>query len=166
MLETAFEVYGKHIEAPRRRYGKVFFGKRIKKISNHRADCAPFLAIYGGGSGFHVTRSAGLHFDEAQNLPVPADQINFPMMPRSAKVARDDDVSASPQIEISFFLAATAGHLMSGKVFEAGPWSDSVKQAEYGLGNAACKHVIHECCGLKGSRIMPKQNRTLFGACL
>src|SRR5438045_9316525 len=132
MLETAFEVYGKHIEAPRRGYGKMFFGKRIKKIANHRADCPPFLAMYGGGSRFHVTRGARLHFDEAQHLPVPADQINFPMMARGTKVACDDDVSASPQIEISFFLAATSGHLMSGKVFESGPWSDPVKSGKTG----------------------------------
>src|SRR5438477_11606662 len=116
MLETAFEVYGKHIEAPRRRYGKVFFRKRIQKISNHRADCTAFVAIYGGGSGFHVTRGARLYFNEAQNFPIPADQIDFPMMPRGAKVARDDDVSASPQIKISFFLAAPPGHWMGGTV--------------------------------------------------
>ena len=56
----------------------------------------------------------GLDFDETEHVLVPADQINFSMMPRRAEIARDHDVAAATKVEVGVFLAATAGAKVGG----------------------------------------------------
>jgi len=56
--------------------------------------------------------SCALNFDEAENIFVPADQVNFSMMPGGAIVARDHYVTASPQIEICVFFPASSNAKM------------------------------------------------------
>ena len=69
------------------------------------------IEIHRGRSGLHVACGAGFDFDETEHVFVPANQINFPMMPGGPKIARDHDVAAAPEVEIRVFLATPAGRL-------------------------------------------------------
>jgi hypothetical protein len=71
-----------------------------------------FLAVHRSSGRFHVARSPRFDFDKAEDILVPSDQINFAMVPRRAKVARNYDVSASAQVEVGVFLAAPPCALM------------------------------------------------------
>ena len=89
-------------------------------------------------------RGAGFDFDEAEHVFVPADQVDLPGMPRRTKIARHHDVTATPQVEISFFLTAAAGYLVgwSLDIFGGNFADDEVQSAEEGLGDPAREHGL------------------------
>src|SRR6202142_268124 len=73
-----------------------------------------FMAIDSGFRGLDLACRSSLHFDDTQNVPIPANQIQLTPMMRRPVVAGDDGVAPPPQIKISVFLAATAGALCAG----------------------------------------------------
>ncbi len=82
---------------------------RTKILATDGFDVASLLAIYRCSSRFDVVRGTGFDLAEAEHIFVPADEIDFAVMPRRAVVSRNHDVSTPAQIEISIFLSATTG---------------------------------------------------------
>jgi hypothetical protein len=82
------------------------------EVACHPHQMPSFGLIHRCLGGFHVARRSRFYFDDAQNLAVPADQIEFPAMMWRTKIASYDGLTAPPKIEISFFLAPPAsGHI-------------------------------------------------------
>jgi len=107
--------------------------KRSQVIPNDDAKVVSLLAIHSRGSGFHVTRSSRLHFNKAEDIVVPANQINFTMMPRRTVIACDHAVSAMAQVEISVFLTAFSGAEMGRSLRINLLRRDPIQQAKAGL---------------------------------
>src|SRR6185312_14070757 len=97
-------VHADDFEAPRagrRQMTQVFTG-----------DCDKFPAlipINGGFGGLHVASGAGLDFDKAEDVLVPADQVDFAAPVGRAKVPGNHGVAVSPEIEVGVLFASPAG---------------------------------------------------------
>ena len=138
MRRIAFVLHGEHIKAPLRK-----FGESPQVFADYFAEIAALLAVHGGLGGFNVPSSARLDLDKAEHIFVPADEVNFSVMPRAAEVARNHNVPASAKVKIGVFLPATAGTVVSGNVLRhATLWSDAIKKTEDGLSDAAGEHLV------------------------
>jgi len=84
------------------------------EVTRDQHQVRAFRPIHGCFGGFDVARRASFHFDDAQSIAVPADQVDFPSMLRRAEVAGDDGVTAPAKIEICFFLASPASSQVGG----------------------------------------------------
>ncbi len=67
----------------------MLFRERTKIVATDSFDVATLLAIYGCGSGLHVTRCTGLDLDEAEHVFVPSNKIDFSVMPRGTVISRN-----------------------------------------------------------------------------
>jgi len=112
-------------------------------IADNEANSTTLLAVHSGSRRLYVTRGAGFDFDKAKHVFVPADQINFAVMPRRPEISCNHDITAPSQIEVGFFFAATPGALMGvrvlGRIFAGG---NSIEQAKDGLCYPAGEHEI------------------------
>ncbi len=105
-------IYAHNIEAPlrlRRQMTQIFLCYSIELTA--------FIAIHSGFGRLHIARRPRLHFDEAQHIPIPADEINLPPPPRRTKISRHHHIAKPPQIEISIFFTATPSPLMLRNFF-------------------------------------------------
>ena len=103
MAGSVFIVYGDHIETPlaRRRH-------LPQKIASHKRQFSLFIAVHSGLSGLEVPFGASLDLDKTQDIPVPADQIQFAAMIGRAKISRNDRITPPTKIEVGIFFAPTA----------------------------------------------------------
>jgi len=76
--------------------------------------CFRLARSTAASAGFPWRESSRSCFDDAQNLAIPADQVEFPAMLRRAKIAGNDAITAPPKLEISFFLASPASAQVLG----------------------------------------------------
>jgi hypothetical protein len=113
--------------------------KGSQVIAYPDSQVAAFLAVHRGFRRLHIASRARLDLNEAEDIFVPADRLNFLMMPCSALVPCNHYISASPQIEIRVFFAASAGALMSG-AFAIAVGGDPVNRAKSKLREAAREH--------------------------
>src|SRR5215472_7900760 len=67
---------------------------------------ALLFLVHGRMSGLEIARGARLDLDEAEDVAVPPNQVQFAPALRAAVVAGHHHVSLPPQIEVSFFFAA------------------------------------------------------------
>jgi hypothetical protein len=51
------------------------------------------MTIYGGFGRLDVMRRPSFHFDKTQDVPIPADKIEFAASMRGAVVAGDDRIA-------------------------------------------------------------------------
>jgi len=98
-----------------------------------------FLPVHGSFRRLHVARGSGLDFDEAEDILVPADPVNLPMVSSCTVIPRNHHIAESPQIEISVFFAAPSSVLMSG-AFGIPIGRDPVNRPNCQLSEAAGKH--------------------------
>jgi hypothetical protein len=75
-----------------------------------------FVAIYGGFGGLDVARRPGFHFDNAEDVVIPPDQIEVATMIGRAVVPGDDCVASPAKVKVSSFLATSSGKLVRGQV--------------------------------------------------
>ena len=59
-----------------------------------------FIPIYGGLRGLDGAGGASFHFHKAENVAIPADQVEFSAMMRGAVVAGDHGVAAAAEVEV------------------------------------------------------------------
>jgi len=76
-----------------------------------------FIAIHSGLGGLHIVRRPRLHFNEAQHISIPTDEINLPPPPGRTKISRHHHIAKPTQIEISILFAATPSPLMLRNFF-------------------------------------------------
>jgi hypothetical protein len=74
------------------------------------------MTIYGGFGRLDVMRRPSFHFDKTQDVPIPADKIEFAAIMRGAVVAGDDRIAPPAQVKIRVSFAAPAGTLLRGHV--------------------------------------------------
>jgi hypothetical protein len=99
------------------------------------------LAIHGCFGGFHIVSGARLHFDKAQDVFLPSDQIDFTSVMWRTKISGDHHISASTQEKIRIFFAAFAGALVFRMTFSRKRViSQPVESADGGVGEAAGEH--------------------------
>jgi hypothetical protein len=63
--------------------------------------------------GFDLARAAAFHLDEAQNIAIPSNEINFASAEWRAKVAGNDHIAELSQVEVGIFFPPPANLLMS-----------------------------------------------------
>src|SRR5919197_6771876 len=78
-------------------------------FTRHAAQLALFREIDGGLGRLDLARGAGLDFDEAEHVAVPAHQVNLARPPARAVIARHDHVPHLAQIEVRLLLSAPPG---------------------------------------------------------
>src|SRR5260370_17874732 len=108
---ASFVIPRYHAEAPRRQ-----LTKRAPIVANHTPDVVALLAVYGCGGKFYIAGCTSFDFDKTEHVLIPADQVNFSMMPWRAEVAGNHDVSATAQVEVGVLLTAPAGALPGGPI--------------------------------------------------
>src|SRR5216683_3885688 len=119
-----FVIHRDHGKVPLRQLRKC-----AQIVANHHPDVVALLAVYGCGGKFYIAGCTSFDFDKAEHVLIPADQVNFSMMPWRAEVAGNHDVSATAQVEVGVLLTAPAGALMGGRilrVFRGGPSDDAI----------------------------------------
>ncbi|HSZ61269.1 MAG TPA: hypothetical protein VK828_05710 [Terriglobales bacterium] len=133
-------VYGEHVETPRARRDVAH------EVTRNQNQVPSFGAIDGRLGRFNIARRPRFHFDDAQSVAVPADQIDFPAMMRGAEIPGDNRIASSPKIEIRFFFAAPAspqvrGTLLGRKRFGCNP----IEYAQGSLREASSRHLYLQC---------------------
>ena len=68
-----------------------------------------FLPVNRGFGGLYVVSGASLDLDEAQDVLMPANEIDFAVTVRRTKIAGHHRVPAPSKIEVSVFLTTPAG---------------------------------------------------------
>jgi hypothetical protein len=53
--------------------------------------------IYGNFGGHHAMATPGLYLNEAEDISIPANQIDFALPPLASPVACNDRVALTPQ---------------------------------------------------------------------
>src|SRR5208283_3679202 len=91
-------------------------GHLAQEVAGNQQQLSLFVAIYGSFGGLHVARRASFHFDNTQDVPIPADQIEFAAIMWRTVISGDHGVSPAAQVEISVFLAPPASALVRGCV--------------------------------------------------
>lgn len=129
-----------NIESPLRKSRELSSGKRTKVVADHHTKVPPLLAIDRGLGWLHIVRGAGFHFDEAEHISVPADQVNLSAMPRRPEVPRDDDVALLAKEKVRLLFAAPASEQMSGHVSLRGVWREAIEAAKNCLRDAGGEH--------------------------
>jgi hypothetical protein len=81
-------------------------------IARDGCDLSALVAVDGGLAWLDVACAAGFHFDEAENIFVPADEIDFSAAARGAEISRDDRVADLTQVEVRGLFAAAPGQLV------------------------------------------------------
>jgi len=105
----------------------------MQTIADHSAQRPSLVSVHRSLSGLHVTRRPGLDFDEAEHVFVPADEINFAVMPRRPKIARHHHVPVTAQIEVGVFFSAAAGAVMRGILPRVFLPRNSIEKTKSGL---------------------------------
>ena len=101
-----------------------------------------FCVVYSGFCGLHSMRGAGFHFNEAEVVAIPGDEIKFAAATRRAIVAGHDDVPETAQVEVGVFFTATAGALVGREMVGlAAEKCEFVEELEDELSNAR-RHKI------------------------
>lgn len=104
---TVVIVYGNHIEAPLARTCDM-----AGKFTGDQSQFLLFGTVHSRFGRFYIASGSGFHFDKAEDVALPAHQIEFSAMVRRTIVASDDDVALAPEIEVGLFLAAAASALV------------------------------------------------------
>jgi hypothetical protein len=100
-------VYAYDVEPPLARRGLA-----TQVFSCYGGYFAAFMAVHGCFGGLHVTRCPRLNFNKTKHIGIPADQVDFPRLPRRAVVAGHDDITQAAEMEAGVLLAAPPGALM------------------------------------------------------
>ena len=80
MGHTLVVVHGNHVKTPLRRLRKMLLRERTKIVAEHGFNVAALLAVNCSLGRFDGASGAGFHLDEAQNVFVPPNQVNFAVM--------------------------------------------------------------------------------------
>jgi len=100
-------VHADDVEPPLRRTRNT-----AQELAGDISDVTFFLLVHRCLGRLDVVGGARLHFDEAQDVAVPANQVNFAVGVRRTVVAGDHDVAESTEIEVGVFFAALTGKEM------------------------------------------------------
>ncbi len=100
-------VYADHIEPPLARWWKPFqvFPCDLRHLT-------ALMPVHRRLRGLHVARGSRLNFNEAQNICLPADQVDLPSATRRPKIARHHRIAQLPQVKVRVFLPTRAGALV------------------------------------------------------
>jgi hypothetical protein len=127
-----------HIEAP-----LALSGKMAEIVSDYSGYFPSLVLIDSGFARLHVTRGAGFDFDEAENVFVPGDEVDFAAAARRAEVARYDRVAELSQVKVCGFFAPAPGELVSGSfVAREGAGGEPVECAKRRLDERAREHAV------------------------
>src|SRR5256885_1837541 len=89
----------------------------------------------------HVARCSGLNFNKTKNIRVPADQVNLSPASRRTKVAGDNDIAQSAQVEVSVFFAPRPRPLMlRSRISRDHTMRDPVQTANHSSGYICREH--------------------------
>jgi hypothetical protein len=83
-------------------------------FASHGKEFPTFVAIHGGFGRLHIAGSTGLDLDEAEYVPVPADEVDFAATIGRAEITGNYHVSALLQIEVGGFFSFAAGAQVIG----------------------------------------------------
>jgi hypothetical protein len=72
------------------------------------------MPIDSGFGGLNVVGSTRLDLNEAQDIAIPRDQVDFPAAARRAEISRDHYIADPPQVKVSVFFSASPGVQMWG----------------------------------------------------
>ncbi len=97
---TAVIVYAYYIEAPLARWWQA-----AQVLARHFRDFPAFVPVHGCLGRLHILRCAGLNFNEAKNIAVPSDQIDFSPRASSAIVAGDHGIPELAEMKVRFLFA-------------------------------------------------------------
>src|SRR6185312_291665 len=129
-------IYAEHIEAPLARRWQV-----AQVLARHIVKLSLLVGIHGGFGGLYVVRGAGFYFNEAEDVFVPGDEINFAAAVRRAKISRDHDIAEAAEIKVSGLFTGASGALMGRNVFRGESFGgEPVEGADGGVGEAAGGH--------------------------
>ena len=124
MRRISFVLHREDIKSPLRKPGGA-----AQVFADHFAEVVALLAVHSSLGGFHLAGGSGFDLDETQYVSVPADEINFAVMPGRAEVPGYHNVPATAKIEIGVFLAAPAGAEVGWTIF-ASFRRNAVEQAQ------------------------------------
>ena len=100
-----------------------------------------FLPVDCGFGGLYVVSGAGLDLDEAQDVVIPANQIDFAATVRRTEIAGHHRVFTPSKIEVSVFLTTPAGAQVARTLLGwQGSARNPVKNADRGVCEATGDH--------------------------
>ena len=76
---AAVIVYGEHVEPPLARSWH-----QAQEVAGDHRELLLLMTIYGGFGRLDVMRRPSFHFDKTQDVPIPADKIEFAASMRGA----------------------------------------------------------------------------------
>jgi hypothetical protein len=79
---AAVIVYGEHVEPP---LGRRW--QQAREVAGDHRELLLLMTIHGGFRRLDVRRRPNFHFDKTQDVPIPADKIEFAAIMRGAVVA-------------------------------------------------------------------------------
>src|SRR5882724_10757303 len=88
-------------------------------LVRHGDEFTLFVAIDCQMGGLDVAGGARLDLDEAEDVSLPANEVDFSATPKRAEISRDHDVSELAQVEVGRFFAPPPGLLMFRFIFGA-----------------------------------------------
>jgi hypothetical protein len=83
-------------------------------LPRHLRHFSSFVPVHRGLSGLHVQRGTRLNFNEANNIPVPADQVDLSPAARRPEIAFHYHITQLPQIEVRLLFSLRPGALVPG----------------------------------------------------
>lgn len=126
-------IYADYIEPPLARRWQV-----TEVLARHVAQLSLLILIDSSLGGLYIVRGTRFHFDEAENVFFPSDEINFSATMWRAEVARDHGVSETAQVKVGVFFAASSGELMRRDVFGRERFArQPVEGSDDGVGDAS-----------------------------
>jgi len=129
-------VYADHIEAPLARRWKP-----AQIIPRDCGDLPALVPVHRGFSRLHVACAARLHFNEAQNIFFPSDQIDLSAAAGRSEISRDHGISHVSQVEVGGFFAFASHTLVGGSVIGRQSMScQPVENAEGCMGGSSGEH--------------------------
>ena len=110
-------------------------------FASHGKEFPAFVAIHGGFGRLHIAGSTGLDLDEAEYVPVPADEVDFAASIGRAEITGDHHVSELSQIEVGgFFSFAASAQVIGCLVWSQSLRDDPVEDANDGVSEASGEH--------------------------
>jgi hypothetical protein len=91
----------------------------------HFSHLARLVPVDGRFRWLHVRRRASLNFNEAKDISVSSDQVNFTPTTRRPKVARHHHIAEPTQVKVSVFFSSSPNVQMSRGFVR---WEQPVRQ--------------------------------------
>jgi hypothetical protein len=125
-----FIIYADNIEAPLARWWKT-----SEVVSCNGTQFAALGWVDCCFCWLHIMRSSSFHFNEAQHILIPTNEIDLAAPAVRSIVTGHDDIAKLPQMKISVFLASPSGQLMRREIHAPRHATrNAVQQIQHGFG--------------------------------